>query len=68
MAPYDLLPLATVAAILPSFEMGSEVAKLLLGRVEQRSSDHSRQIVLPVRIFEKGSASVQLHAAAREGA
>lgn len=69
VGPYDLLPLATVAAILPSFEMGSEAAKLLLARIEQNNSIlHSRQLVLPVKIFQKESASVHLHATAREGA
>ncbi len=69
VGPYDLLPLATVAAILPSFEMGSEAAKLVLERAKGGGSYRpAHHHVLPVKVFKKESAQVHLHAAAAKGA
>ena len=69
VGPYDLLPLATVAAILPSREMGIHAMRLLLDRMRNREETiAARHVVLPVEISMKDSKPVHLHAVAAKGA
>jgi|SRR5882757_207348 len=64
--PYDLLPLTSAAAVLPSEEMGSKAMQLLAKRIEEKNPHHAREhIVLPVRITTRESAPGHLRVVGR---
>ena len=52
--PYDILPLTVASAALPSFEMGSRAASMLIDRANgKRQPDDTEHVVLPVEIHER---------------
>jgi DNA-binding LacI/PurR family transcriptional regulator len=56
--PFDLLPLAGVAAGLPSEEMGRRAMHLLAERIaEPQASGPFQHVVLPVSIHTRDEAS-----------
>ena len=64
--PYDLLPLTSAAAVLPSEEMGSKAMQLLAKRIEEKNPHHAREhIVLPVRVTTRESAAGHLRVVGR---
>lgn len=59
--PYDLLPLASVAAVLPSFDMGRRAIRLLIERITAgESSADPQSVTLPISIRTRESASAYL--------
>jgi DNA-binding LacI/PurR family transcriptional regulator len=59
--PYDLLPLAAVAGILPSTDMARKAMELLAERMADRSGKRSaRRVVLPIAIREREGAAGHL--------
>ncbi|TIH36643.1 GntR family transcriptional regulator [Subtercola vilae] len=61
--PYDTLPLTVASAALPSTEMGSRAAEILLGRLGAPSvSDDTAHIVLPVEIHVRDVPAVLIQA------
>ena len=52
--PYDILPLTIASAGLPSFEMGSRAASMLIDRATgKRQPDDTEHVVLPVEVHER---------------
>lgn len=62
--PFDLLPLTTVAAVLPSREMGERAMRLLAGNIDSPYQD-PQHVVLPIGIRTKDTAPGFLQAVAR---
>lgn len=63
--PFDLLPLACIAAVLPSYDMGVTAARLLLDRIgsgEPYREPHHH--VLPIALRSRESAQARLSVAA----
>lgn len=59
--PFDLLPLTVVAAVLPSRQMGEEAMRLLAQRMGKGGGDSApRQIVLPIELRSRASATAYL--------
>ncbi|TCJ16901.1 GntR family transcriptional regulator [Rubrobacter taiwanensis] len=70
VGPHDLLPFATIAAVLPSYEMGSKAMHLLLDHIERGEETRHilRHIVLPIDVSIKDLKPVHLQARAAKGA
>ncbi|MGW5194343.1 LacI family DNA-binding transcriptional regulator [Kribbella sp. NPDC004138] len=67
--PFDLLPLTTVSAHLPSHELGVESMRLLSGRIDGTSASlPPRQITLSTSIHTHDSGSGYLRAVGSESA
>lgn len=66
--PFDLLPLTTVAARLPSYELGAQAMRLLISRIDG-SAGHPgpRHITLPTAVHTHDSTSGYLRAVSGEG-
>ncbi|KRV47836.1 hypothetical protein AQ490_05600 [Wenjunlia vitaminophila] len=67
--PYDVLPLTTVAAALPSRDMGVRAMELLATRMAERAAGEdpyrsAEQVVLPVAFRTRESAAVRLRTVA----
>jgi GntR family transcriptional regulator, arabinose operon transcriptional repressor len=60
--PVEPLPLTTVAAVLPSREMGREAMRLLAERIASGSSHSPRHTVLPITLRTRESAAGYLRA------
>lgn len=61
--PYDLLPLAAVAAVLPSEEMGRQAMQLLAERIDAADGwRDARHIQLPIEIRTRDAAAAHLRA------
>jgi GntR family transcriptional regulator, arabinose operon transcriptional repressor len=59
--PYDSVPLACVAAVLPSYQMGVQAMQLLLARITADDSHVAPQTrVLPIDIRTRETSKVQL--------
>lgn len=58
--PFNLLPLASVAAHLPSRQMGESAMRLLSGRISAENTGPAEHVVLPVSLRSRNSADIHL--------
>lgn len=66
--PFDLVPLTTVAAVLPSKEMGERAMRLLAESIDRDQPYHDpRHVVLPISVRNKDSATGFLQAVSTAG-
>jgi GntR family transcriptional regulator of arabinose operon len=66
--PFDLLPLACTAAVLPSYDMGVTAAQMLLARIASADpyrEPHHRVLPIALRSRESAQAHLTVTAAGR---